>query len=81
MTSADLERLKASLSQTKTGTEALLLCVAQVLCERDSSFRVLLEEKLETVHALLEHRGDHEAAALVGSFGRALIDPAFKLPS
>jgi hypothetical protein len=29
----------------------------------------------------LDDRGDHEAAAMVGAFGRALIDPAFKRPS
>jgi len=77
----DAEAVKDSLSQTKTGTEALVLCVAQVLCQRDASFRVLLEETLEKVHGILEERGDHEAAQMIGRFGQALIDPAFKLPS
>jgi hypothetical protein len=77
---SEIEQLRASLDRTKTGTEALVLCVAQVLCERDPSFRVLLEEKLETAYAILESRSDREAAEMVGRFGRALVDPAFKFP-
>jgi hypothetical protein len=77
----DVERIRASLSQTKIGTEALVLCVAQVLCQRDASFRSMLEETLDEAYKILEHRGDHEAAAMIGQFGRALIDPAFKPPS
>jgi hypothetical protein len=30
---------------------------------------------------VLDDRGDHEAAAMLGAFGRALVDPAFKHPS
>jgi hypothetical protein len=60
------------------GAEALALCIAQVLCERDPSLLVSFQEKLETLYHLLDDRGDHEAASMIGVFGRALVDPAFK---
>jgi hypothetical protein len=32
------------------------------------------------LYRVLDDRGDHEAAAMVSAFGRALVDPAFKRP-
>ena len=71
----------ASLAEVKMGTEALALCIAGVLCERDPSLLIAFRERVELLHHVLDDRGDHEAAAMVGAFGRALIDPAFKRPS
>jgi hypothetical protein len=67
-----------SLSQVKMGTEALALCMAGVLCERDPSLLAALRERVQMLSRVLDDRGDHEAAAMVGAFGRALVDPAFK---
>jgi hypothetical protein len=67
-----------SLAQVKMGTEALALCIAGVLCERDPSILAAFQERVQILHHLLDERGDHEAAAMVGAFGRALDDPAFK---
>jgi hypothetical protein len=67
-----------SLSQVKMGTEALALCVAGVLCERDPSLLAAFRERVQMLSRVLDDRGDHEAAAMVGAFGRALVDPAFK---
>jgi hypothetical protein len=67
-----------SLVQVKVGTEALALCIAGVLCERDPSLLHAFRESAEMLYHLLDDRGDHEAAAMVGAFGRALVDPAFK---
>lgn len=77
------EREMASdpLAQAKIGTEALALCIAGVLCERDPSLLSGFQESAETLYRILDDRGDHEAAAMVGAFGRALIDPAFERPS
>ena len=61
------------------GTEALALCIAGVLCERDPSLLAAFRESVELLY--WNDRGDHEAAAMVGAFGRALVDPAFKRPS
>jgi hypothetical protein len=71
----------ASLAQVKMGTEALALCIAGVLCERDPSLLAAFRESVELLYRILDDRGDHEAAAMVGAFGRALVDPAFKRPS
>ena len=71
----------ASLAQIKIGTEALALCIAGVLCERDPSLLAAFRERVEILYRVLDDRGDHEAAAMVGAFGRALIDPAFKRSS
>jgi hypothetical protein len=71
----------ASLAEVKMGTEALALCIAGVLCERDPSLLAVFRERVELLVHVLDDRGDHEAAAMVGAFGRALIDPAFKRPS
>ena len=71
----------ASLAEVKMATEALALCIAGVLCERDPSLLVAFRERVELLHHVLDDRGDHEAAAMVGAFGRALVDPAFKRPS
>jgi resolvase-like protein len=38
-------------------------------------------KRVEMLCHVLDDRGDHEAAATVGAFGRALLDPAFKRPS
>ena len=70
----------ASLAQVKIGTEALTLCIAEVLCERDPSLLAAFRERAQMLYRVLDDRGDHEAAAMVGAFGRALIDPAFKRP-
>ena len=35
-------------------------------------------ERVEMLCHVLDDRGDHEAAAMVGAFGRTLLDPAFK---
>jgi hypothetical protein len=61
------------LAQAKMGTEALALCIAGVLCERDPSLLTLFQESAKTLHRILDDRGDHEAAAMIGAFGRALI--------
>jgi hypothetical protein len=71
----------ASLAQVKMGTEALALCIAGVLCERDPSLLVAFRESVELLYRVLDDRGDHEAAAMVGAFGKALADPAFKRPT
>ena len=71
----------ASLAEVKMGTEALALCIAGVLCERDPSLLAVFRERVELLVHVLDDRGDHEAAAMVGAFGRALIDPAFKRSS
>jgi len=71
----------ASLAQVKMGTEALALCIAGVLCERDPSLLAAFRESAELLYHVLDDRGDHKAAAMVGAFGRALVDPAFKRPS
>jgi len=67
-----------SLAQIKMGTEALALCIAGVLCERDSSLLPAFRERAELLHHVLDDRGDHDAAAMLAAFGRALDDPAFK---
>jgi len=67
-----------SLAQVKMGTEALALSVAGVLCERDPSLLAAFRERVQLLYRVLDDRGDHEAAAMVGAFGRALVDPAFK---
>jgi hypothetical protein len=67
-----------SLAQVKMGTEALALCVAGVLCERDPSLLAAFRERVQMLSRILDDRGDHEAAAMVGAFGRALVDHAFK---
>jgi hypothetical protein len=70
-----------SLVQVKMGAEALALCIAGILCERDPSLLAAFRERLEVLHRVLDDRGDHEAAAMVGAFGRALVNPAFKRTS
>ena len=70
-----------SLAQIKMGTEALALCIAGVLCERDPSLLASFRERVQMLYRVLDDRGDHEAAAMVGAVGRALIDPAFKRPA
>ena len=67
-----------SLAQIKMGTEALALCIAGVLCERDPSLLASFRERVQMLYRVLDDRGDHEAAAMVGAFGRALVDPAVK---
>lgn len=71
----------ASLAQVKIGTEALALCIAGVLCERDPSLLAAFRERVKVLYRVLDDRGDHEAAAMVSAFGRALVEPAFKRPS
>ena len=71
----------ASLTQVKMGTEALALCIAGVLCERDPSLLAAFRESVQMLYRVLDDRGDQEAAAMVGAFGRALVDSAFKSPS
>ena len=65
----------ASLAQVKKETEALALCVAGVLCERDPSLLAAFRESAELLYHVLDGRGDREAAAMVSAFGRALVDP------
>ena len=64
-----------SLSQVKMGTEALALCIAGVLCERDPSLLAAFRERMDMLYHVLDDRGDQEAAAMVSAFGRALIEP------
>ncbi len=71
----------ASLAQVKMGTEALALCIAGVLCERDPSLLAAFRDRMELLYHVLDDRGEHEAAAMVLAFGRALVDPAFKRSS
>jgi hypothetical protein len=68
----------ASLVQVKMGTEALALCIAEVLCERDPTFLAAFRERVEMLYRVLDDRGDSEAAAMVSAFGRALTGPAPK---
>lgn len=68
----------ASLAQVKMGTEAIALCIAGVLCERDPSLLPAFRERMELLYHILDDRGEHEAAAMVLAFRRALVDPAFK---
>jgi len=68
----------ASMVQVKMGTEALALCIAGVLCERDPTLLAAFRDRVEMLHQVLDGGGDHEAAAMVSAFGRALVDPAFK---
>lgn len=70
-----------AIAQTKMGTEALVLCVAGALCERDPSLLPVLRERIETLYQILDDRGDHEAAAMLSALGRALIDPEYRPPS
>ncbi len=72
--------IAGSLAQIKMGTEALALCIAGVLCERDPSLLAAFRERVQTLYRVLDDRGDHEAASMVDAFGRALVDPAFKRP-
>ena len=65
-----------SLSQVKMGTEALALCIAGVLCERDPSLLAAFRERMDMLYHVLDGHGDNEAAAMVSAFGRALIEPA-----
>jgi hypothetical protein len=67
-----------SLAQIKMDTEALALCVAGVLCERDPSLLAAFRERIQMLYRVLDDRGDHEAAAMIAAFGRALVDPAFQ---
>jgi len=60
----------ASLAQVKMGMEGLALCIAGVLCERDPSLLAAFQERVEMLYHVLDDRGDHEAAAMVGAFGR-----------
>ena len=66
------------LAQVKMGTEALALCIAGVLCEREPAFLAAFQESAELLYRVLDDRGDHEAAAMVSAFGRALADPSFR---
>ena len=68
----------ASLVQVKMGTEALALCIAEVLCERDPSLLAAFRERVELLYHVLDDRGDGEAAAMVSAFGTALSDPGRK---
>ena len=66
-----------ALGQTKMGVECLVLCIASVLIERDPSLQERIEAKAQEMYHLLHDRGDLEAAAMIGTFGRALFDPSF----
>jgi len=66
----------ASLAQVKMGTEALALCIAGVLCERDPSLLAAFRESAELLYHVLDDRGDHEAAAMVGAFEQTSYDAA-----
>jgi hypothetical protein len=50
------------------------------LCEQDPSLLAAFRESVELLYRVLDDRGDHEAAAMVGAFGRALVDPVFNVP-
>ena len=65
-----------SLAQVKMGTEALALCIAGVLCERDPSLLAAFRERMDMLYHVLNDRGDQEAAAMVSAFGRALVEPS-----
>ena len=68
---------KNALGQTKMGVECLALCIASALIERDPSIQERIEMKAQEMYHLLHDRGDLEAAAMIGAFGRALFDPSF----
>lgn len=70
-----------AIAQTKIGTEALVLCVAGALRERDPALLPVLRERIETLYQILQDRGDHEAAAMLSALGRALTDPGLRPPS
>ena len=59
----------ASMVQVKMGTEALALCIAGVLCERDPTLLAAFRDRVEMLHQVLDGGGDHEAAAMVSAFG------------
>jgi hypothetical protein len=48
------------------------------LCERDPTLLAAFRDRVEMLHQVLDGGGDHEAAAMVSAFGRALVNPAFK---
>jgi hypothetical protein len=66
-----------ALDQTKVGAEALALCIAQTLCERDPSLRTAMQTNTLSAYYALQNRGDDGAAEMLGAFGRALFDPSF----
>ncbi|WP_139861587.1 hypothetical protein [Bradyrhizobium ivorense] len=44
-----------AIAQIKMGTEALVLCIAGALCERDPSLLRAFRERMETLYQILEH--------------------------
>jgi len=42
------------------GTEALALCIAGDLCERDPSLLAAFQERVHILYRILDDRGDHE---------------------
>jgi hypothetical protein len=68
---------KDPLDQTRLGAEALAVCIASALCDRDPSLRDAMKESARRIFHLLDDRGDHQAAEMVAVFSRAMFDPFF----
>jgi len=48
--------MAGDLAQIKMGTEALALCIAGALCERDPSLPPALRERVEMLYDILDDR-------------------------
>ena len=59
---------KATVEQTKMGTEAIAFCIARTLIERDPSLKAPMRANLRKMWELLEERDDHAAADMVAAF-------------
>ncbi|MDB5619944.1 hypothetical protein [Tardiphaga sp.] len=71
---------KATVEQTKMGSEAIAFCIARTLIERDASLKAPMRANLRKMWELLEERGDDAAADMVDTLIKALNDPAFFKP-
>ena len=79
-TRQELVMSKATIEQTKMGTEGIAFCIARTLIERDPSLKAPMRANLRKMWELLEEREDHAAADMVDSMIKALNDPAFFKP-
>ena len=68
---------KPTVEQTRMGTEAIALCIARTLIERDPSLKAPMRANLRKMWELLEESEDHGAAEMVDTLIKALNDPAF----
>ena len=68
---------KATVEQTRMGTEGIAFCIARTLIERDPSLKAPMRANLRKMWELLEGSEDHGAADMVDTLIKALNDPAF----